>query len=300
MQSLWILVASLMFAIMGATVKLSSAYYSVSEIVFARGLISTLIIYALMKKQGGTLKTHYMKEHVIRGFVGVTSQSLWFYSFTLLPIAMATTLNYTSSIWLAGFLFITAFLKKQNKFEWGLVGTIVLSFIGVALILKPSADPNQFYGGMIALLSSFINAIIFLQVRKLGLLGEPEYRVVFYFSLISTIVGLIGSLVQGQIPFLHNPHPAGLIYVCLTGVAAAAAQMTMTRAYRLGNPLVVANLQYSGIIFTSILGFIIWSDKIDMLGWIGIGVIILSGVISTYYKVKTSSSHQPVKTASTS
>lgn len=292
MQSLWILVASLMFAFMGATVKLASYYYSVSEIVFARGLISTIIIYVLMKRQGGTLKTKYMKDHVVRGFIGVTSQSLWFYSFTLLPIAMATTLNYTSSIWLAAFLFVLAFIKKQKKFEWGLVFTIILSFIGVALILKPSVDPDQFFGGVIALISSIINAAVFLQVRKLGLLGEPEYRVVFYFSLISTIVGLAGSLMSGHLPFVHNIHAMGLLYVLITGVTAAIAQMTMTRAYRLGAPLVVANLQYSGIIFTSILGFIIWKDSIDGLGWLGIAIIILSGVISTYYKVKASHIHK--------
>jgi S-adenosylmethionine uptake transporter len=57
----------------------------------------------------------------------------------------------------------------------------------------------------------------------------------------------------------------------------------MTRAYRLGNPLVTANLQYSGIVFSSILGMLVWQDKLTSISWFGIAVITLSGVMATYF-----------------
>lgn len=283
MQSLWMLLAAFAFAIMGTCVKLASEFYSTAEIVFARGLISTIVVYIAMRLQGGTLTTAYPRQHLFRGFIGVLSQWLWFYSFTMLPVAMSTTLNYTSSIWIAAILFGIAWLKEKKAFEWGLAGTIVLSFIGVALLLRPSIDPTEFIGGTIALSSSFITAMVFLQVRKLGLMGEPEYRVVFYFSAICTVAGLLGCLFQGIVPFAHNLDLHGLLLILCLGASATVGQMTMTRAYRLGNPLVVSNLQYSGIVFTSIMGMLIWRDTLDWIGWTGIGIIIVSGMISTIY-----------------
>lgn len=283
MQSLWMLLAAFAFAIMGTCVKLASEFYSTAEIVFARGLFSTIVIYIMMRMQGGTLTTAYPKQHIFRGFIGVLSQWLWFYSFTMLPIAMSTTLNYTSSIWIAAILFGITWLKDKKPFEWGLAGTIILSFCGVALLLRPSVDPTQLIGGTIALSSSFITAMVFLQVRKLGLMGEPEYRVVFYFSVMCTLAGLAGCLYLGIIPFAHNLDLHGLLLILCLGAAATVGQMTMTRAYRLGNPLVVSNLQYSGIVFTSILGIVIWNDSIDWFGWTGITIIIASGMISTIY-----------------
>ncbi len=288
MQSLWMLLAAFAFAIMGTCVKLASEFYSVAEIIFARGLFSVVTIYIIMRLQGGTLKTAYPKQHVLRGCIGVLSQWLWFYSFTLLPVAMSTTLNYTSSIRIAAILFGITWLRDKKPFEWGLAGTILLSFIGVALLLRPSVDPTQLIGGTIALSSSFITAMVFLQVRKLGLMGEPEYRVVFYFSAICTLAGLLGCLYLGIVPFAHNLDLHGLLLILCLGASATVGQMTMTRAYRLGNTLDVSNLQYSGIVFTSIFGIAVWHDKLDWIGWTGIAIIIASGMFSTIYSQRAS------------
>jgi S-adenosylmethionine uptake transporter len=67
------------------------------------------------------------------------------------------------------------------------------------------------------------------------------------------------------------------------GVSATIAQMAMTRAYRLGNTLVTANLQYAGIIFSSFWGILLWDDVIGPLGWMGIAVIVVSGLAASYY-----------------
>jgi drug/metabolite transporter (DMT)-like permease len=288
MQSLWMLLAAFAFAIMGTCVKLASEFYSTAEIVFARGLFSVIAVYIAMRMQGGTLTTAYPKQHVFRGVIGVISQWLWFWSFTMLPVAMSTTLNYTSSIWIAAILFGIAWLRDKKPFEWGLAGTILLSFAGVALLLRPSIDPTQFFGGTVALTSSFVTAMVFLQVRKLGLMGEPEYRIVFYFSVICTLAGLLGCLYLGIVPFAHNLDLHGLMLILCLGASATVGQMTMTRAYRLGNPLVVSNLQYSGIVFTSIFGLMIWGDTMDWVGWVGITTILVSGMISTIYSQRAS------------
>jgi S-adenosylmethionine uptake transporter len=71
------------------------------------------------------------------------------------------------------------------------------------------------------------------------------------------------------------------------GVSATLAQMAMTRAYRVGKTLLVANLQYSGIIFSSLLGALLWSDRFDWHVWLGMGIILGSGVAATFYNTRS-------------
>ena len=115
MQSLWMLVASFVFAAMGVCVKLAADYFSTSEIVMTRGIIGMLFIYSLIRLRGGTLKTALAWHHLWRGVVGVTALWLWFYSIALLPLATAVTLNYMSPIWIAAILFAARLVAPQES-----------------------------------------------------------------------------------------------------------------------------------------------------------------------------------------
>lgn len=288
MQSLWMLVASFLFSIMGVCVKLAGHYYTTAEIVLCRGLIGVAVITAIVVARGGTFRTPFPRDHLIRGGLGVVSLWLWFYSFSLLPVATATTLNYMSSIWIAAMLFAAGWWQGNKKFEWGLAGTVLLSFIGVALLMRPSLDAEQLLGGAIALLSGVLSALVYLQVRKLGLLGEPEYRVVFYFSLTGLVAGLGGNLLTGHVPLWHAHTATGVFLVITIGLTATLAQIAMTRAYRLGNTLLTANLQYTGIVFASLFGIVIWGDAPGWMGWSGIAIILASGILATYHNQRGS------------
>jgi S-adenosylmethionine uptake transporter len=291
MQSLWMLLASFVFALMGVCVKLASDLYSTSEIVMYRGIIGVLVMLALIRWHGGTLKTSLPWQHFWRGIIGVTALWLWFFSFGRLPLATAVTLNYMAPIWIAAILFIVGWRRGQIRFEWGLAAAIAMSFIGVTLLLRPSVHAEQWLGAIFALISGVVSAFAYLQVRHLGQLGEPEYRVVFYFSLTGLIAGLLGSLVtrmiesEGAVTW-HAHTGTGLALLLGIGISATVAQIAMTRAYRLGKVLITANLQYTGIVFSSILGILIWGDLLDWLGWLGIAVILASGIVATFYNAR--------------
>ncbi|MEO6352161.1 MAG: DMT family transporter [Burkholderiaceae bacterium] len=287
MQSLWMLCASFLFAIMGVCVKLASELYLTSEIVMFRGLIGVLAMLALVLLNGGTLRTRFGGEHLWRGVVGVVALWCWFYSFRSLPLAMSVTLNYTAPIWIAVILFAIGWWRGKNHLEWGFAVAIAASFTGVALLLQPSIHADQWVGSVFALVSGLLSALAYLQVRRLGLMGEPEYRVVFYFSLIGLCAGLGGTLATTGSPgmLLHAHSGRGIALLLGTGICATAAQIAMTRAYRLGNTLVTANLQYSGIVFSSLWGILIWGDMLGFNSWLGIAVILMSGISATYYNV---------------
>ncbi|NMM37002.1 MAG: DMT family transporter [Glaciimonas sp.] len=288
MQSLWMLCATFLFAIMGVCVKLASDLYLTSEIVMFRGLIGVLFMLALVRIRGGTLRTRFAREHLWRGTVGVVALWCWFYSFSTLPLALAVTLNYTSPIWLAMILFAIGWQRGKSHLEWGFAVAIATSFGGVALLLQPSVHANQWVGSLFALGSGMLSALAYLQVRRLGLMGEPEYRVVFYFSLIGLCAGLFGTLIiTGSPATLLHPHSGrGIALLLGLGISATIAQVAMTRAYRLGNALVTANLQYSGIVFSSLWGILLWGDMLGLNSWLGIAVILISGISATYYNAR--------------
>jgi S-adenosylmethionine uptake transporter len=76
--------------------------------------------------------------------------------------------------------------------------------------------------------------------------------------------------------------PIGVVLLVTIGVTATLAQLAMTRAYGAGRTLLTANLQYSAIVFASVMGVIVFADRIPLVGWLGIAVIIGSGVLATW------------------
>lgn len=289
MPSLWMLFASFAFAAMGAGVKLASEFYTTSELLFYRGLIGAVILFAIVRHRGGSFRTPFPKEHLVRSLVGVTSLWLWFFAIGKLPLATAMTLNYMAPIWMAAGLFLAGWWSRTSTPEWPLVLAVGASFFGVMLVLQPAIETNQWLGGLAGVCSSVISAMAYMQVRKLGQMGEPEYRVVFYFSLTTACVGLAGTLGgdgnPSGFPF-HGHTGGGALLLLGIGAAALMAQMAMTRAYRVGKVLVVANLQYTGIVFSSLWGLALWGDRFNWSVWLGIGVILASGIAATFYNTR--------------
>jgi len=291
MQSLWMLFASFAFSIMGVCVKMAAAMYSTSEIVLYRSLVGVLFIAGLIAVRGGSFRTAFPWHHAWRGMIGVTALWMWFFAIGKLPLAAGMTLNYLAPVWIAAILFSVGWWRGQNKFEWGLATAVICSFIGVVLLLRPAFHADQWFAAVVGLGSGVLSAFAYLQVKKLGQMGEPEYRVVFYFSAAGLVAGLIGITtgadLTGGRPAEWSAHSAtGIALLLSIGLTATVAQLAMTRAYRLGATLVTANLQYTGIVFASIWGILIWGDMLDWLGWFGIAVILASGSAATYYNAR--------------
>ncbi|WP_176646119.1 DMT family transporter [Duganella sp. SG902] len=289
MQSLWMLFASFMFAVMGVCVKLASVEFSTSELVLYRGVVGVITLGAIIKLSGETFRTTMPGAHLWRGIIGVISLWLWYYSIGQLPLATAMTLNYMSPIWIAAWLFAMGWWHSRNDVKWPLMLAVGLSFVGVTLLLRPAFHANQLTPALIALGSSMITATAYMQVRKMGLAGEPENRVVFYFTVMNLLAGVVGVLIGGGAdgPQFHpvTTWRSGLLLLAI-GVCATSAQIAMTRAYRLGNTLVVANLQYTGIVFSSAWGVFIFDDVFDWHSWAGIGIILASGMAATFYNTR--------------
>jgi S-adenosylmethionine uptake transporter len=275
--------ASLFFASMSVCIKFASAHFNTLELVCWRGAIGIVFMAGLCRAQRVTLATPVPMMHVWRSIIGVLSLACWFYAIAKLPLATAMTLNYMSGVWVAAFL-VGGTLVMGRLQDVGRQGPIVLTvlagFAGVVLMLRPTIEQNQLFAGLIGLLSGLGAAFAYLQVAALGRVGEPEARTVFYFSVGATVAGAIGMVFTGMTAWTW-PHALWLLPI---GVLAALGQLCMTKAYTRGATLVVANLQYSGIVFAALFGLFLFGDQIPLLGWAGMALIIASGIAATFLR----------------
>ncbi len=274
MQALWMIAASFLFACMGVCVKFAAQTHSAVEITFYRSFISLILMFGLVRLRGVSLRTPHWRWQVTRGAVGFSALFSYFYAITLLPLATAVTLNYTSAIFLALYLGFAGMQMRR-----GMLGALVLGLVGVVMRLKPTFQADQLVGGLIGLGSGVLAGMAYFSVRELGARGEPETRTVFYFSLVSSI-GAAMWLIFSDIHAvdLHS----GLL---LLGVAsfATVAQLAMTRAYSRGKTLMSAALAYSTVIFSSLFGMLFWGEVLDASAWLAIALIILSGIAATHF-----------------
>ncbi|MDO8925344.1 MAG: DMT family transporter [Sideroxyarcus sp.] len=266
------LFAGLMFACMGVLVKLGAERFSSDELVFYRSLFSLLIVYAMLHRAKVKLSTRHWQGHLWRGLSGTIAMLLFFHCITVLPLATAITLNYTSSLFISA---LTVLVLKE-KFHMPLSSALAVGFVGVVLLLHPTLEQDQFASGLLGLGSGFLAAIALLNVRQLGILGEPGVRVVFYFNLIATFASGIWML-PGT---LHPVALADLPLLVALGASATLAQLAMTRAYRTGHTLVVGSLAYSTIVFSALFGLLLWQELLSLSAWLGIALIIASGMLS--------------------
>ena len=280
MQALWMVLASLFFSSMSVCVKFAAAHFSTFELVFYRGAIGTLLMAIACHRKGISLRTRVPKMHTWRAFSGVASLAAWFYAIAFLPLATAMTLNYMSGIWVAAFLVGATLWKgklQDAKRQIPVVLTVVISFLGVVMVLRPTFEQNQVLAGMVGLFSGLIAAMAYIQVAELGRQGEPVERTVFYFSLAAAASGALVMLLTGTSDWVW---PQAWLLLPI-GILAAMGQWCMTRAYNDGATMVVANLQYSGIVFSAMFGLFLFGDQIPWIGWGGILIIVSSAIAAT-------------------
>lgn len=266
------LVAGVLFGLMGVFVKLGAAHFSHVELVFYRSLFGLLLVYGIMRHRHIRVATRHWRAHLWRGVSGSLALALFFYCITVLPLATAVTLNYTAPL----FLTLLTMLVFKDRFHLPLTGAIALGFCGVVLLLQPTLEREQLLPGVLGLISGFLAGVAYLNVKQLAMIGEPDARTVFYFSLTATL----GSGVWILFDSVHAITLQGLAILLGLGSSATLAQLAMTRAYRTGKTLVVGSLAYSTIVFASLFGMLLWNETLGLMSWLGMAFIIASGVLS--------------------
>jgi len=270
---LWMLIATFFFALMGTFVKLGSENFTTTELVFYRSLISLFFIMSIMRWNKVSYSSNYIRLHLTRSSIGFISLLFFFYAIKHLPLSTAISLNYTSPLFLG--LLMPLILRRKIK-RW-LFLAVTIGFIGVFFILKPTFENQNYFAGLVGLISGLGAAMAYLFVTQLGQLKEPDLRTIFYFTLISTFCSGIMMLFDE----IHNIQFKYILILFGLGVSATIAQIAITKAYRVGNTLGNAGLSYLTIIFSTIIGVVWFGEFIDWQTAFGILLIIISGIFAS-------------------
>ncbi|ANQ85915.1 DMT family transporter [Azoarcus olearius] len=271
MPSLWMIVASFLFACMGVCVKLGSADFSTAELVFYRGAIGVVLMAAVSRLRPTPLATPYWRLQLSRGISGSIALMCYFFALGILPLATAVTLSYTSPIFVA-LLLVLWFGERVRRSAFA---AILIGFGGIALLLHPTLEPSQWKGAVAGLAGGLLASLAYLSVRELGRAGEPEVRTVFWFSVITAALALPWALFEG----MRMPDVHGALALLGIGLFGGAAQLAMTRSYRYGRTVVSANLSYSTVVFSSLFGVALWGEMLPAEAWGAIALIVASGVM---------------------
>lgn len=277
----WMIIAALLFAMMSILVKSAAANLHMNEyeLAFWRSLLPALVIFGttLVRKQ--TLKTPFFWGHMQRSLAGTTALLLAFYGLSRLPLATSVTLNYTSVVFIA--LLSIFWLKDKPSLKTWVA--LLMGLAGICLMLKPAFATDRLLETLITLSGGIFTAFALLQVRELSLMGEPAWRIVFYFSAVATIVSAIAATWFGWRGLTSESLP----YIIGIGATGLLAQLAMTHAYHVGQKFTVAALSYLTVVFSAIYGVIFVGEHIGWIEVLGITAVILAGIVSSVPDKKT-------------
>lgn len=266
------LISTLSFACMNTTVKYLNGF-SAFQIVLFRSATSLFFTFGFLLKNKIPLIANNNKLLILRGVVGVTSMSLFFMSTKYLPIGSAVSLRYLAPIFAA--IFAVIILKERIKpLQWFF---FALAFAGV-LILKGFDKEVSGYGLLLIFISAVFSGMVYVILSKIGKSEHPVV-VVNYFMIISTIVGLVGSLNNWIMPVGKE---WGLL--CILGVFGYFGQVYMTKAFQIASTSQVAPLKYIEVVFTLIFGTFIFGEIYTFWSLLGIGLIIGGLILNILYK----------------
>jgi drug/metabolite transporter (DMT)-like permease len=263
--------AFFMFTVMNMFAKLLSANHSVIEIAFYRNLIASVPFFIMIFVFGHReiLVIRSKPSLVgIRAVIGTISLVTTFAAFSLMPMADTTALLFTSSLFIP--VLGVIFLKESvGPYRWS---AVAIGFIGVVIMANPSGEVNTF-GILVAIFAALLHAILQIMLRYLGRYESPE-TISFYFFIIGIFLTAL------PLPFIAvRPTMAEIPLLLGVGLSGAAAQWFLSIAFRNARAAIVTVFNYSGIVWATLFGWMIWNEWPMPTVIAGAAVVIASNIL---------------------
>lgn len=266
--AVWIILASVCFALMSVTIRLAAKGVDPLEVVFFRNVFNLLFMLPWFLKIGLVgLRTECLGLHFLRTGSSLTSMFFWFTALTMLPLAEATSLSFTAPLFatIGAALFLAEDVRLRR---WLAVG---VGFIGTLIILRPGIEVVS-QGAVLMLIGSVFVATSILLVKVLSRTESPN-TMVLWVALIATPVSAIPLFWVWELP-------EGITWLWLASVGAAATggHLCFNRAMASADASAVLPFEYTRLIFVAIIGFALFNELPDVWTWVGSLVIFGAGV----------------------
>ncbi len=268
----YMLLAIFCYGLMNVAVKQLSDFTAIQVVLF-RSIISLVISWSMLKAQGVSVWGNNKKILILRGLLGASALTLYFYTLHHLPLATALVIQYLSPIFTA--IIASIFLKEKLKpIQWSF---FALSFLGVLLIKGLDTRVSMFMLGL-GVLSAIGSGAAYTCIRKLKT-SEHPLVVVFYFPLITVPITGTYSIFDWKMPEGLN-----WFWILMVGLTTQVAQVFMTKAYQIERASTVAAVTYTGILYALIFGYLIFDERYDWGTFMGMGLAIVGVLLNLWYQ----------------
>lgn len=273
---IYMLGGCLSFSLMSAAAKFTKEV-PLPEKLFVRNCFAVIVALFLIFKNGEKIKGNNEKFLIARAVVGFIGALLYFYAVNHLPLGDVTLLNKVCPF----FIIILSAVFLGEKIQKHHIPILILGLTGAGFVLKPVFHSNSF-AAIIALTSSVTSGVAFTIVRYLRKTDTP--RIIFlYFAGISAL-GTLPLMLMGSFRVPTTIEFLGLLFM---GLFTSTQQLCVNNAYRYAPAGELSVFEYTTILFSIVIGLLMWQEIPDVLSLLGGFLIIIAGI--TNYKINKSS-----------
>ena len=270
--------AAMLFACAAACVKALQGGIPLAQVVLARSVFALPVMLPLVWRAGGwqALRTSNPMGHAGRILWGLIGMAGAFHGYATLPLASVTALGFTMPL----FLTLLAVPLLGESIDRRRLGAVLVGFLGVLVMLRPSGGgPGQWPEYAAVLVAALAWALAMISIRRMGEAGESGVAIVAWFAIGCSVVSAVFAL-----PVWVWPGAGQWALLAGVGLISVVAQLLMTEAYRRGDTTLVAPFEYSGIVWTTLLGMLVWAEAPD--GYDALGIAILVGCGLYIWRIK--------------
>ena len=265
--------ATLFGSLMGSGVKYLSEDLHPIIICFYRCLMGLIIISPFMIKNNfKALQSDNMKLQIFRALINIISMICWFSAIGMMHFEKATALGFTTPL----FTTILAVLVLGEVIRFHRTAALLLGFIGIIIIIRPGYVPFEF-GTVLMLIASFSFSFVLIFVKKLSATDSSQ-TIIFYHLLFMTPVFFILSLFFWETISLYQ-----LLIFIFMGASGLLSHWCLAQAFKLSDTTFVMPLQFTKLIWASLIGLFMFAEQPDIWTWVG-GLIIFSSVVYITYR----------------
>lgn len=262
--ALFAISAAAVFSVTGACVKAAAAHAPNEVVVFFRSAVSLLALLPWILRKGvSSLHSQRVGGHLWRAAFGVSAMYAFFYAIGHMRLAEAMLLTYSTPL----FIPFIAWFWIGEKPPWVVYPAALTGLIGIAFIVKPGSEEINWLAGIVGVCSGILAACAMVSIRRISD-TEPAPRIVFYFVAMATLISSVPMLWAWQ-----TPSATTLLQLIGAGLTATVGQLCLTRAYALAPAARVGPFTYSAVIFSALIAWIIWDERMD--AWSALGSLLV-------------------------
>lgn len=272
---LYMLVATLMLALMGMCVKQVKGSIPVFEIMFFRYSLGLVCLLPLTLRKNFSFRVNCSWHYTGRILAALLGVSCSYFALRFLPVADVYLLRSTAALFVP---LVAFFLLKARTSKWVIL-TSLIGFAGAAFVLKPNSGVFA-WPALIALGAGLLTAVSIVELRLISGRSSP-LQTVFYYHL--------GGAAFGGLLTLFNWQPIGESLWSLGGVALFGFmyQWALTYTFRFGSVRIVSPLLFVTVFFGALIDWIVWDHVPQFLTIVGMCLVIAGSIATVILGHKT-------------